>query len=137
MRTLTVPHQFLTMYICDVLLCKPNETFIEQFEKMFESRMSVGATGKLPGCEKLQAQIVPWFYETEGHVHKCVERYCELANKQVEHFFSIFFFKFLLGSKQQVDHQFKQEDLESVAELSEACSQIVFKCMIRGTNWTT
>ena len=27
------------------------------------------------------------------------------------------------------DHQFKQEELESVGELSEVCSQIVFKCL--------
>ena len=29
--------------------CKPNETIIEQYTKMFESRISVEQTEKLPG----------------------------------------------------------------------------------------
>ena len=32
--------------------CKPKETIIEQCKKMFESRISAGATEKLPGWEK-------------------------------------------------------------------------------------
>ena len=34
--------------------CKPNETIIEQFSKMFESRISAGATEKLPGGTNLR-----------------------------------------------------------------------------------
>ena len=33
--------------------CKPNETIIEQYKKMFESRISAGATEKLLGWENL------------------------------------------------------------------------------------
>ena len=33
------------------------------------------------------------------------------------------------------DHQFKQEELESVRELSQVCSQVVFKKLVPGTNW--
>ena len=35
------------------------------------------------------------------------------------------------------DHQFKQEELESVRELSEVCSQLVLQKLVFGTNWTT
>ena len=50
--------------------------------EMFESRVSAGATEKLPGWEKPHAQTVSWSYDIEGHTQKCVERYCELANKK-------------------------------------------------------
>ena len=53
---------------------------------------------------------------------KCVERYCDLANKKVEQLWKV--------SHPCLDgHQFKQEELESVGKLSEVCSQIVFKCL--------
>ena len=45
---------------------------------MFESRISAGATEKLPCSEHL---CISWSYDMEGHAKKCVERYCELANK--------------------------------------------------------
>ena len=52
----------------------------------------------------------------EGHAQKCVERCCELANKKVEQLYKV-------SSPCLDDHQFKQEELESVGELSEVCSQ--------------
>ena len=44
------------MYVylgCTQRECKPNEIVIEQDTKMFESRISAGATEKLPGWENL------------------------------------------------------------------------------------
>ena len=58
----------------------------------------------------------------ERHARKCVERYCELANKKVEQLYKI-------SSPCLDDHQFKQEELESVGELSEVWSQIVLTCL--------
>ena len=49
---------------------------------MFESRFSAGATEKLPGWDKPRASTSAWSYDMEGHARKCVERYCELANKK-------------------------------------------------------
>ena len=49
---------------------------------MFESRISAGATEKLPGWEKFDATTVAWSTDMQGHAKKCVERYCELANKK-------------------------------------------------------
>ena len=53
---------------------------------------------------------------------KCVERCCELANKTVEQLYKI-------SNPCLLDHQFKQEELESVGELSEVCLQIVLTCV--------
>ena len=49
---------------------------------MFGSRISAGATEKLPGWEKPHAKTVAWSHDMEGHGKKCVERNCELANKK-------------------------------------------------------
>ena len=54
---------------------------------MFKSRISVGAKEKLPigASGKLDAETVSsWSYDMEGHAKKCVERYCELANKTTQ-----------------------------------------------------
>ena len=63
--------------------CKPNEIIID-FTKMFGTRISAGASEKLPEWEKPHAETAAWSYDMEGHAQKCVERYCELANKKVE-----------------------------------------------------
>ena len=95
---------------------KPNETTIERYTKMFESRISAGA-GK-----SLTQKTVAWSYDMEGHARKCVERYCELANKKVEQLYKV-------SSLCLDDHQFKQEELELVGELSKVYSQMVWKCL--------
>ena len=77
---------------------------------MFESRVSAGATGKLPGCEKLHAKTEAWSYDMEGHARKCFEQYCALANKNVEQLYEV-------SSLCLDDHKFKQEELESVGKL--------------------
>ena len=94
---------------CTQRECKPNEIFIEDFSKMFESRISAGATEKLPGWEKLHAKTVSWCYDMEGPARKCVERYCELANKMTEQLFKV-------PSLCLDDHWFKKEELQSVEE---------------------
>ena len=57
-----------------------------------------------------------------GHAKKCVERYCELANKTTQQLFIV---SFLCID----DHHFKEEEAKSVGELSNTCSQIVLKCL--------
>ena len=56
----------------------------------------------------------------EGHAKKCVERYCELANKTTQQ---------LYKTPCIDDHQFKEEEMGSVGKLSHVCSQIVLKCL--------
>ena len=107
---------------CTQRECTPNEIIIDRKTKMFESRICAGATEKLPVWEKPDAKTVAWSYDMEGHAQKCVERFCELANKKVEQLCKV-------SNPCLDDHQFKQEELESVGELSEVCSQIVLKCL--------
>ena len=75
--------------------CKPNETCVEQYTKMFESRISAGATEKLPGRKKLTRKQKRGPTTWKDMIKKCVERYCELANKKVEQLLQSF--KSLLG----------------------------------------
>ena len=67
---------------CTQRECKPNEIIIEECTKMFESRISAGATEKLPGWEKPDAKTVAWSYDMEGHAQKYAERYRELAKQK-------------------------------------------------------
>ena len=63
----------------------------------------------------------------EGHAKTCVERYCELANKTTQQFYKV-------ATPCMDDHQFKEEEMGSVGELSTVCSQIVLKCMYLARN---
>ena len=73
---------------------------------------------KLPEWESPHAKTMAWSNDMEGHTQKCVERYCELANKKAEPLYKV-------SSPCLDDHPFKKKELESVGELSEVCSQIV------------
>ena len=86
-------------------------SFLMNTGKMFESRISAGATEKLPEWEKPYAKTVAWSHDMEGHAQKCVERCCELANKKTERLYKV-------PSPCLDDHHFKKEELESVGKLS-------------------
>ena len=106
---------------CTQRECKPKEIIIDEYRKMFESRVSAGETEKLPGLANPYAQTVAWSYDMEGHAQKCVERYCEQVNKKTEHLCKV-------SSPCLDDDHCKKEELESVGELSKVWSQIVLKC---------
>ena len=55
----------------------------------------------------------------EGNAKKCVERYCELANKTTQQLHTV-------ATPCLDDHHFKEE-MRSVGELSTGCSQIVLE----------
>ena len=57
-----------------------------------------------------------------GHARKCVERYCELANKTTQQLYKV-------STPCIDDHHFKEEETKSVGELSHVCSQILLKCL--------
>ena len=111
--------------------CKPNEKIIGQYNKMFESHLSAGATEKLPGWDKPRAKTSAWSYDMEGHARKCVDGYCELSNKTE------------VSSPCLDDHQIKKEEMEHKGELSEVCSHVVLECFYlaricrpdQSTNW--
>ena len=94
---------------------------------MFESRISAGATEKLPCSDNVSISSLS--YDMEGHAKKCVERYCELSNKTTQHIDKV-------STPCIDDHHFKEE-LTSVGELSKVCSQILLKCFLLGAYWKT
>ena len=97
--------------------CEISKDIVDNYRTMFESRISAGATEKLPCSENMS--ISSWSYDMEGHAKKCVERYCELATQQL----------YKVSTPCIDDHHFKEEEWKSVGELSKVCSQIVLKCL--------
>ena len=104
---------------CTQRQCEIGKDIVDNYRAMFESRISAGRTEKLPHSENLRNSS--WSYDMEGHAKKCVERYCELANKTTQQLCKV--------STPRIDgHHFKEEEMKSVGELSKTCSQIVLKC---------
>ena len=60
---------------CTQRQCEINKDLVDNYRTMLESRISAGATEKLPCSENLS--ISSWSYDMEGHAKKCVERHCE------------------------------------------------------------
>ena len=99
-------------------LCEISQDVVYNYRTMFESRISAGATEKLPCSENLS--VSSWSHDMEGHARKCVGRYCELANRTTQQLYEV-------STPCIDDHHFKEEELKSVGELSKVCSQIVLK----------
>ena len=105
---------------CTQKQCEISKDIVDNYRTMFESRICAGATEKLPCSEHLC--ISSWSYDMEGHAKKCVERYCELANRTTQQLHKV-------STPCIDDHHFKEEEMKSVGELSHVCSQIVLKCL--------
>ena len=105
---------------CTQRQCEISKDIVDNNRTMFESRISAGATEKLP-CSK-NLRIPSWSYDMEGHAKRCVERYCELANKTTQQLHKV-------STPCIDDHHSKEEELKSVGELTKVCSQIVLKCL--------
>ena len=58
--------------------CEISKDIVDNYRNMCESRISAGATEKLPCSENIR--LSSWSYDMEGHAEKFVERCCELAN---------------------------------------------------------
>ena len=104
---------------CTQRQCEISKDIVDNYRTMFESRISAGVTEKLPFHQNLR--ISSWSYDMEGHAKKCVERYCELANKTTQQLYKV-------STPCIDDHHFKEEEMKSVGELSQVSSQIVLKC---------
>ena len=110
------------MYTWDALKenAKKSKDTVDNYRTMFESRISAGGVEKLPFPQNLR--ISSWSYDMAGHAKKCVERYCEFANKTTQQLYKV-------STPCIDDHHFKEEETTSVGELSNTCSQIVLKCL--------
>ena len=105
---------------CTQRQCEISKDIVDNYRTMFESRISAGVVEKLPFPQNLR--ISSWSYDMDGHAKKCVERYCELANKTTQQLYKV-------STPCIDDHHFKEEEMKSVGELSTTCSQIVLKCL--------
>ena len=103
---------------CTQRQCEISKDIVDNYRTMFESRISAGGVEKLPFPQNLR--ISSWSYDMVGHAKKCVERYCELANKTTQQLYKV-------STPCIDDHHFKEEEMKSVGELSQVCSQIVLK----------
>ena len=93
---------------CTQRQCEINKEIVDKYRTMFESRISAGSVEKLPFPQNLR--ISSWFYDMEGHAKKCVERYCELANKTTQQLYKV-------STPCIDDHHFKEEEMKSVGEI--------------------
>ena len=106
---------------CTERECQISKDIVTNCRDIFESRISAGAKEKLPtrASGKLDAvTISSWSYDMEGHAKKCVERYCEFANKTTQQLYKV--------ATPCMD---KKKNMGSVGELSKVCSQIVLECL--------
>ena len=94
---------------------------------MFESRISAGGVEKLPFTQNLR--VSSWSYDMAGHAKKCVERYCELANKTTQQLYKV--------SAPCIDDHFKEEETQSFGEYVKYMLSNCSEMFILGTNWTT
>ena len=99
---------------CTQRECETSKDILDKHRSMFESRISAGAKEKPPCAGKPDADISSWSYDMESHAKKCVDQYCELANKTTQQLYKVTTPRF-------DDHQFKEEEIGSVGELSKIC----------------
>ena len=118
-------HEYLG---CTQRQCEISKENVDNYRTMFESRISAGGVEKLPFPPNLR--ISSWSYDMAGHAKKCVERYCELANKTTQQLYKV-------STPCIDDHHVKEEETKSVGELSKLYSPIVVKCFLFGTHWKT
>ena len=85
--------------------CEISKDIVDNYRTMFESRISAGRTEKLPYSEN--HRISSWSYDMEGHAKKCVERYCELANRTTQQLYKV-------STPCIDDRHFKEEEMKSV-----------------------
>ena len=124
-------NQHLSLIMCTWAALKDNvkisKDIVDNCRTMFESRISAGGTEKLPLTQNLC--ISSRSYDMAGHAKKCVERYFELANKTTQQLYKVF-------TPCTDDHHF-EEEMKSVGELSQLCSQNCSEMFVLGTNWKT
>ena len=67
---------------CTQKRCEISKDIVDNYRTMLESRIFAGKTEKLPCSENLRISSLS--YDMECHAKKCVERYCELANRTTQ-----------------------------------------------------
>ena len=113
---------------CTQRQCEISKDIVDNYRAVFESRISAGGTEKLPYSEHFR--ISSWSYDVEGRAKKCVERYCELANRTTQQLYK------------SINSMHRRPPLQR--RRNEICWRIVRsmlsncgKMLLLGTNWET
>ena len=109
-----------TQRLCEISM-KQAKILLTNTEPRLNPEFPQEQLKKLPCSENLSTSS--WSYDMEGHAKKCVELFCDLANRTTQQLHKV-------STPCIDDHHFKEEEeLKSVGELSQVCSQIVLKCL--------
>ena len=103
---------------CTQRQCEISKDIVDNYRTMFESRISAGATEKLP-CSKICVflrGLMTWKVMPRNVWNDIVSW---LTTQQL----------YKVSTPCIDDHYFEEEELKSVGELSKICSQIVLKCL--------
>ena len=113
---------------CTQRQCEISKDIVDNYRTMFQSRISAGATEKLPCSENLR--ISSWSYDMEFHAKKCVELYCELANKTTQQLYKV-------SAPCIDDHHFKRRRIEIRGRIVKSMLSNCAEMLILGTYWKT
>ena len=92
-----------------------DKRIVEENRKLFESLLSAGPAQPLPDQTPLRGPTT--WKDTQRNASK---KNCELANNKIEHLYKV-------STPCLGDYQFKEEELRTVGEMPDACSQIVLE----------
>ena len=83
------PTSFLDLvYLgCTQRQCEISKVIVDNYRTMLDPRISAGGTEKHPYSKNLR--ISSRYNDKDGHAKKCVERYCELANKTTQQLYKV------------------------------------------------
>ena len=93
---------------CTQRQCQISKDIVDNYRTMFESRISAGGVEKLPFPQNLRISSLS--YDMAGHAKKCVDRYCELANKTTQQ-------QLYKVSTPCIDDHHFEEEMKSVGEI--------------------
>ena len=113
---------------CTQRQCEISKDIVDNYRAIFESRISTGGVEKLPFPENLRISSLS--YDMAGHAKKCVERYCELANKTTQQLHKV-------STPCIDDHHFKEEENEICWRIATCMVSNCSEMLIFGKNWTT
>ena len=113
---------------CTQRKCEISKDILDNFRTMFETRISAEKTEKLPFPQNLR--VSSWSYDMAGKAKKCVERYCELANKTTQQLYNV-------TSSCIDDHDVKEEEMKSLENCHKCMLSNCSEMLILGTYWTT
>ena len=66
-----------------------SKEYCRQLQDVFEPKISAGAMENYQFPRIRMRIYSSWSYNKEGHAKKCVERYCELANKTIQQLYKV------------------------------------------------